>query len=184
MPPLPPMTRPLRASLAALTATTLAATGCVGMLGPSSPATMHAVDLDSPQLRPFAVASMTDLERDVRIETGGRDYDPKLTPALFWTGLIVGSVGAVGAIGFGVAGFATKNTLANGYEGGDGLTTADRDEFVSRGEAFNTTAIVMTATAVLGYALALVAYGVDWNRCGPLVRKTKIRHCDVVLAEP
>ena len=175
------MLRALRAPLAALIATTLAATGCAA-LGPGPSSTMAAVDLDSPQMRQFAVANMTALERDVRIESSDRETNPKLTPALFWTGIILGSVGAAGGFAFGIAGYTTKNKLADGYESGE-LTLDERDQLVDRGEAFNSTAIAMTVAAVIGYATALVAYGVDWNRCGPLVRKNEKRRCDRVLGE-
>jgi hypothetical protein len=86
--------------------------------------------------------------------------------------LTVGTIGAVGALSFGVAGFVTKNELKNGYADG-GLTVEERDGLVNRGNAFNSATMVMTAAAVLGYALAIVTYGVDWNRCGPLVHKAR-----------
>ncbi|PRQ01194.1 hypothetical protein [Enhygromyxa salina] len=164
------MIRPCQAVFAGLTALTLVASGCAGLVSPGG-AGLHAVDLDRPEMQQFSVASMTQLERDVRIETGDRDR-PKLTPALFWTGIIVGTAGAVGSVSFGVAGFVTKNQLKTGYQD-DGLTVEDRDALVNRGEAFNTAAMATAAAAVLGYALSIVTYGVDWNRCGPLVHKRR-----------
>ena len=177
------------AFLAAFTALALAASGCASLGAVSSgsgaglepSAGFAAIDLDAPHLREFPVAAMTDLERDVRLETGKRKNE-KLTPALFWTGIIVGTTTAVGAVAFGTLGYVTKNQLSEGYETG-GLTEPERDDLVSRGEAYNTTAVVMTTVAVISYALAIVTYGVDWNRCGPLVRKKAKRHCDEVLAE-
>jgi hypothetical protein len=168
--------RPRLTLVAGLTTLTLVASGCAGLVSPggslaSGAGRQHMVDLDRPEMQQFPVASMTQLERDVRIETGDRER-PKLTPALFWTGIIVGTVGAVGGVSFGVAGFVTKNQLNDGYAG-DGLTVADRDGLVNRGEAFNTVTMVSTAAAVLGYALSIVTYGVDWNRCGPLVHKRR-----------
>ncbi len=172
-----------RATLAltlAASLVSLSTTGCAS-LGPDT-TVFAAVDLDRPEMQQFAVAATTDLERDVRIDTGDESKNEKLTPALFWTGIVLGSVGAVGGIGFGAAGYATKQSLNSGYEDG-GVTVADRDAAVNRGEAFNTAAVAFTTAAVLGYALALVTYGVDWNRCGPLVRKSKKRRCkDLGLA--
>ncbi|NVB40016.1 hypothetical protein G6O69_19380 [Pseudenhygromyxa sp. WMMC2535] len=141
------------------------------------------VDLSRPELQQFAVANtMTDLERDVRIETGGEVEHEKVTPALFWTGIIVGTVAAAGAIGFGVGGYVTRGQLQDGYE--TSMTEAERDTLVTRGERFNTLAATGAALAVIGYALAIVTYAVDWNRCGPLVRKHEKRNarrgCDAL----
>jgi hypothetical protein len=155
---------------------TLASSGCVG-LGQTSTSTAAFVDIDRPELRGFAVASMTDMERDVRLETGTRKRE-NITPPLFWTGIAVGSIATAGAVTFGVLGFTTKRDLQSGYEG-DGLTVDERDDLVSRGQTFNSLTVAMTTIAVLGYALALVTYGVDWNTCGPLARKREARRCPV-----
>jgi hypothetical protein len=165
----PPMTRPRTKLLAGFTAMMLVSSGCVG-LGTSSASTVGFVDLERPEMQGFAVASMTDIERDVRLETS-----EKLTPALFWTGIAVGTVGAVGGVAFGVAGYVSKRQLTDGYD--NGITMDERDALTSRGQTFNTLAVAMTTIAVLGYALAIVTYGVDWNRCGPLVRKNEKRRC-------
>jgi hypothetical protein len=172
----PPMVRLRSASaplLAGLTAMTLVSSGCVG-LGATSSAGVGIVDLDRPEMRQFAVASMTDMERDVRLETSDRGGE-KLTPALFWTGIGVGTLAAVGGVAFGVAGYVTKRQVLDGYEAG--TTLEDRDALVSRGQTFNGVSIAMTTVAVFAYALAIVTYGVDWNRCGPLVANSKKRRC-------
>jgi hypothetical protein len=69
----------------------------------------------------------------------------------------------------------TKRQVLDGYEAG--TTLEDRDALVSRGQAFNGVSIAMTTVAVFAYALAIVTYGVDWNRCGPLVANSKKRRC-------
>jgi hypothetical protein len=163
---LAPITAPITAA-----ALLLSVSGCAGVITPG--ASGH-VDLDSPAMRSFAVASMTDLERDVRIETGSRKPTGKpVTPPLFWTGIGLGTVGAVGAIGFGVAGLMAKNDLNNAYYDGSGLTRSEQERLVERGETFNTMTYTFVAVSVIGYALALVAYAVDWNRCGPLAEKRR-----------
>jgi hypothetical protein len=170
--------------LAGLTASTLVSSGCVG-LGSGSVDSVNTpsagfglIDLDSPEMRQFPVASMTDMERDVRLETSDREGE-KLTPALFWTGIGVGTVAAVGGVAFGVAGYVTKRQIIDGYE--SGITLDDRDALTSRGKAFNGVSIAMATVAVFAYTLAIVTYGVDWNRCGPLVAKNKKRRCADVL---
>jgi hypothetical protein len=164
--------------LAGLTAMTLVSSGCVGLGTGSASSTVALVDLERPEMQGFAVASMTDMERDVRLETTDKRRE-KLTPALFWTGISLGTVGAVGGIAFGVAGYTTKRQLNDGYA--EGLTVDERDGIISRGKTFNGLAVAMTTVAVLGYALAIVTYGVDWNRCGPLVLKHKKRRCADVI---
>lgn len=157
--------------IAAVTAVALSTSGCVGI---ASPGTTAYVDLESSAMRQFPVASMTEMERDVRLETGERKKK-EVTPALFWTGIGLGTIGAVGGLAFGVTGFVTKNQLNDAYASGSGLTVAERDRMVKNGELYNTLAISFSALAVLGYSLALITYGVDWNRCGPVVEKR--RHC-------
>lgn len=158
-----------RSLICAVTAAALLVSGCVGV---ATPGTTRYVDLDSPAIRHLPVASMTEMERDVRLETGSRKGD-KVTPPLFYTGIGLGTIGAVGGIAFGVAGFVTKNQLNDAYEGNSGLTVAEHERLVSNGELYNTLAISFSALAVLGYSLAIVTYGVDWNRCGPLVEKRR-----------
>lgn len=167
--------RSLSSISAVITAFVLAATGCAGLSSPGlSPGASGHVDLDSPSMRQFSVAQMTTIERDVRLETGEREPKRrKATPAVFWSGIGVGTVGAIGGVAFGVAGFMAKNQINAGYEPGSSLTLAERDRLARNGEKYNTLAISFTALAVIGYALAIVTYGVDWNRCGPLAEKRR-----------
>jgi hypothetical protein len=162
--------RSLSRSFASVTAVALLVSGCAGITQPG--ASSH-VDLDSPAMRSFAVASMTELERDVRLETGTRENKKPITPPLFWSGIGLGTLGAVGGIAFGVTGFVTKNQLNDSYTNGSGLTVDEQARLIRNGELYNTLAISFSALSVLGYALAIVTYGVDWNRCGPLVEKKR-----------
>ena len=163
---------------ATVTAGALLVSGCAGL---ASPGASSHVDLESPALRQFAVANMTDMERDVRLETGTRTNKP-LTPTLFWTGIGLGTLGAIGGVGFGVAGFVTKNQLNDAYDTGGGVTVDEQERLVENGQTFNTLAISFTTLAVLGYAMAIVTYGVDWNRCGPLAEKK--RRCSALHLRP
>ncbi len=167
---MPALSRSLSWISASVTAGALLVSGCAGITSPS--AASH-VDLDSPAMRRFAVANMTDMERDVRLETGSRKGGKEVTPALFWTGITAGTVGAIGGIAFGAAGYVTKTRLNDAYYDGTGLTGDEHDRLIKNGETFNTLAIAFTALSVVGYALAVVTYGVDWNRCGPLVAKKR-----------
>ncbi len=169
MPALSPSLCSLSASLTA-GALLVSVAGCAGI---SSPGAASHVDLEAPVMRQFAVANMTDMERDVRIETGSRSNKKQVTPALFWSGIGLGTLGAVGGLGFGVAGYVTKNRLNDGYYDGSGLTVAEQEELIRNGELFNTLALTFTALSVIGYAVAIVAYGVDWNRCGPLAENKR-----------
>src|SRR5690606_11056243 len=109
---------PGRPLAAAVTAAALLVSGCAGI---ATPGMMNHVGLDRPEMRQFAVATRTDMERDVRLETGSRKSET-LTPTLFWSGIAVGTIGAVGGISFGVLGFVTKNELNDAYTQGSGLT--------------------------------------------------------------
>jgi hypothetical protein len=147
----------------AIVACLLVTSGCAGL---TSPGAASHVRLDSPPMRQFAVAGMTDLERDVRLDTGERGA--KATPAVYWAGIGAGTVGAAGGLAFGIAGFVAKNQVTAGYQDQAGMSLAERDRLVSNGNLYNTLSISFTALSVVGFAAALVAYGVDWNRCGPL----------------
>ncbi|MCA9697520.1 MAG: hypothetical protein KC431_08345 [Myxococcales bacterium] len=179
----PIASRPSRLLAATLVATVMVGTvgmttGCAGTSSMSGNGA--GVDLHRPELAQFAVAgSMTTLERDVRIETSDREHE-KLTPGLFWAGIGVGSFMAAGAIGFAAAGYATKTKLNDAYQDGS-LTRPERDDLVSKGNLYNDLAVVGVTVAVISYALAIVTYGVDWNRCGPLAQKSKRgRHCEAL----
>lgn len=153
-----------------VTATTLLGSGCAGLV--EAPRIV-AVDLDRPEMRQFEVArSMTSLERDSRIETGNTERSREVTPKLFWSGIAIGSLGAVGTIGFSAAGRVAKDNLNAMYEEGSG-TLDERNRIRDRGEAWNAMVVTSASLMAVGFALALITYGVDWNRCGPLAEKKR-----------
>lgn len=155
---------------ALVTATTLLASGCAGLVeGPR----VVAVDLDRPEMQRFdVVRSMTTLERDSRIDTGSEARSRSVTPPLFWSGIAVGSLGAVGTVGFAIAGRMAKDDLNAMYEEGSG-SLEERNRIRDRGETWNALVVTSAALMAAGYALALITYAVDWNRCGVLAEKKR-----------
>jgi len=95
----------------------------------------------------------------------------KVTPPLFWTGIAVASLGAVGTIGFGIAGRVAQKKIDDGFD--EGMTRAELDDLESRGETWNTLAITSASIGIAGAVLAMVVYGVDYTRCGPLAPKKR-----------
>jgi hypothetical protein len=160
----------LRPWLALVTATALFGTGCASLVAQPR---IVAVDLARPELQQFdVVRSRTSLERDAGIDTRSDRRSREVTPPLFWSGIAVGTLGAVGTIGFAVAGRVNKDRFNELYSNG----TASRDELQhirDRGELWNALTITSAALMAIGYTVAIVTYGVDWNRCGKLAPKKR-----------
>jgi hypothetical protein len=155
----------LRPWLAFVTATALFSTGCASLVAQPR---VVAVDLGRPELQQFdVVRSMTTLERDAGIESRSSPRGREITPPLFWSGIAVGTIGAVGTVGFSVAGRVAKDRLNGMYADGS-ATLEDRNQARDRGELWNGLAITSGVLMAVGYAVAIITYGVDWNRCGPL----------------
>lgn len=116
-------------------------------------------------------APASNTEREARLDAADDDgeLNEKALTGSFWGGVIVGSVGAAGAVGFGVAGAVTTNQLEDGYR--EGMSQQERDDLVDRGETFNALAITGATLAVTGLAVAAIAHGIDATRCGPRARK-------------
>jgi hypothetical protein len=89
--------------------------------------------------------------------------------AAFIAGVVASAVGGAMAIGFGAAGQITENQLDKGYE--DGLTRGEESDLRDRGKAFNGVAIGGAALAVVGISLTSIIVGIDYTRCGKLVKK-------------
>ncbi len=106
---------------------------------------------------------------------GSDDAKPKrkksITPALFWSGIIIGAIGTGATIGVAAAGFATERKISNSFD--DGISGADHDKLVDRGKALNKTSIVTTAIALTGWIMALATWGYDYTHCGPLAPKKR-----------
>lgn len=88
----------------------------------------------------------------------------------FWTGVGMLTAGTAGLIGFGAAGAAFENKLANGYRDG-GLTHAEEQRYQDNGELMNNLAIGATVLALAGLVTGAVALGLDYTNCGRLVKR-------------
>jgi hypothetical protein len=134
-------------------------------------ATSGPEDGSEPAPRPEGPEPAADYaERDARLD--------KVSPALFWTGMVVGLVGSAAAIAFMVDGRVTESKVENGYD--DGFTRAERDRLEDRGDLDNTLSKVSAGVGVAGFSLALIMAGIDYSRCGPV---TKRRKCERLSAK-
>ncbi len=90
-----------------------------------------------------------------------------------WTygALAVGILGGVGTAAFGITGHVTERRLEKDYE--EGLTLAQQEQLVDRGEIMNGLTIGSAIIGLLGLTTAAVLYGNDYRRCGPLSRKRR-----------
>jgi hypothetical protein len=120
-----------------------------------------------------AMTKRTAFEREGRDASRDDSATKKrnVTPPLFWTGVAVASLGAVGTVGFGIAGRVTQEKIDDGFN--EGMTRAELDDLESRGETWNTLAITSASIGIAGAVLAMVVYGVDYTRCGPLAPKKR-----------
>lgn len=158
-------------------------TGCAGLGRPTAPVRAHFDPrLDFPVTRVAEASTEPEvLPNEERppgpIAPGPADYDErdarldKVSPALFWTGMVVGLVGSVAAISFMVDGQVTESKIEKGYD--DGFTRAERDRLQDRGDLDNTLSKVGASVGVAGFSLALIMAGIDYARCGPVTRRRK-----------
>jgi len=134
-----------------------------------------------PQITPPIEPSPTlgSMSETTAFESEGRDPSlddsgPKkrnVTPPLMWTGVALASLGAVGTIGFGIAGRVAQDKIDDGFD--EGMTRSELDDLERRGETWNTLAITSASIGIAGAVLAAVVYGVDYTRCGPLAPKKR-----------
>lgn len=157
---------------ALVVAGTVGATGCATM-GPVSASRPQAATFD-PRLDFAVTKGDTALENEARLSDSDSGKNKKVTPALFWTGVILGSLGTVGLAGFGGAAEFQEGRLRRGYD--EGITNTEANDLISRGETYNSLAIASATVGIVGWALAIVVAGIDYSRCGPMAPKS--RKCD------
>ncbi len=95
--------------------------------------------------------------------------------AAFIGGVVAASLGGALAVGFGAAGQITERQLDKGYD--DGLTRTEESDLRDRGKAFNGVAIGGAALSVVGIGLTAIVLGLDYNRCGNLLKKRR-KECE------
>lgn len=123
----------------------------------------------------FGSSDPTPVDDGAPAQADGADHDTDddqdLRKALFIAGVVASAVGGAMAIGFGAAGQITENRLDDAYA--SGLSRADESDFQDRGKAFNGVAIGGAAIAVVGISLTTVVLGLDYTRCGNLLKKRR-----------
>jgi len=171
---------------ATLLASVVGASGCASLgsggfaFGPQPRPAAQVLD---PRLGLDVSVPSNSMEREATLaanqprDDGGQK---KVTPALFWTGIILGSVGAAGLIGGGVTGAITEEQIRNGDA--DGWTRQERQDKIRQGEMANTITIVGAVLTILGYGTATVVAGIDYTRCGPVISKKRERTCASIEA--
>ncbi len=117
-----------------------------------------------------------DIEREARpADSGADERERSISPALFWTGVIVGTVGlATLAAGVGV-GVSSEKKIEEGDA--SGLSRADRNDLVDRGELGNRLAIGGGSVLFVGGSLATIITAVDYSRCGRMTSKKRRDEC-------
>jgi hypothetical protein len=154
-----------------IAAGTLLASACASVPGEPAP---RGTLLD-PALNVGTMGERTRFEREM-----ARPFDDnsparppsKVTPALMWTGVVLGVVGGAMALGFGAASYTADRKLTDGYAG-DGLTVAEEDRLRDRGSTYDKVAAAGGGLGVLGLGLASVTFTVDYIRCGSLAPKRR-----------
>lgn len=118
----------------------------------------------------------SDIEREPRATKDDDERERSISPALFWTGVIIGTVGlATLATGVGIGVSSDKK-----IEDGDatGLSRAARQDLVDRGELGNRVAIGGGTILFVGGSLAAIITAVDYSRCGPMISKKRRDECE------
>lgn len=173
-------------ALVALCVASSMSVGCAG-LQPNSSHTARLAAQGSDGGFGFAVATtQTRFETETRAARSG-DADPsadeeprRVSPALFWTGVVLGTVGAI-TLGTGVGlGVATASDIRDGDAAGQSRAT--REDLERRGEVSNDVAITGGVLTILGLGLAAAVAGIDYSRCGPVIGKKRRSECEALTA--
>ena len=164
----------------------LGASGCsaLGMQAPAALAPPRpAATVLEPRLNLAVTQPSNSMEREAALAANDRSDDggkKKVTPALFWTGIVLGTVGAVGMIGGGVTGAVTEQQIQDGDA--EGWTKQQRQDKVRQGEVANTITLVGALLTAVGYGMSIIVAGVDYSRCGPVIGKKRKRECATITA--
>ncbi len=124
-----------------------------------------------------ALISMDDESKKDADDQNFADGDDAVDPdraqrrrsGLFVAGLVLAGIGTGGTIAFAAGGQATQNKLGDGYE--TSLGRNEERDLQNRGKTMNQLAVGTAAVGVVGLTLAMIALGVDYTRCGKIVKK-------------
>jgi hypothetical protein len=112
---------------------------------------------------------------DSGVDTDEPTKDQRTRTGLFWGGVGAMALGGAMLGAFGIGGRVTQAQLQKGYD--EGTLTYDReDKLRGRGSAFNKLAGAGAGIAVVGLAMAVIVYGLDYSRCGTLAKRRKDCH--------
>lgn len=100
------------------------------------------------------------------------DKDQQRRLALFWSGVGILAAGLVSTAAFMTTGQVVEARLDEGYD--EGGLSRDREQRLRRmGTVSNQAAIVSGGVSVIGLALLLAGYGLDYSVCGKLAKRRK-----------
>jgi hypothetical protein len=99
------------------------------------------------------------------------DKDQRRRTALFWSGVAILAVFAGTTAGMMATGQIVENRLNDGY---DAALSRDREQRLrDTGKVTNQVAIVTGGISLLGLALLLAGYGLDYSVCGKMAKRRK-----------
>lgn len=102
------------------------------------------------------------------------------TKAVFWSAIGLTILGGISTIALGATALHTGNQIDQGFTGE--FTKAEFDKLEQRGNQLNTATIATASITAIAASIALIVYGVDYSRCGPLAPKR--RQCEAAQPKP